>query len=99
MWEYIVTWCLVFITWDTSLPKKDEFDRPYQSRIEWSIEQDCGHYKKFYWRHEAIDFYKRAVESSIDTTNLLENMTQEFMYGNHPKSIINVEIDSVKIND
>lgn len=88
MWKYVVTWCIVVMTIEPSIPVPDEFGRTpatfgyetLENRIRFT--DDCNHERWFDDGTEAFAFYSRAVNDRSRGPNLSGQLT-------------NIKIDSV----
>lgn len=88
MWKYIVTWCIVVMTVEPSIPVPDEFGRTDfgyvtdENRI--TFMDDCGHERWFNDRKEALAFYGRAVNDKVHGPSPVGRLT-------------NIKIDSLMV--
>ena len=90
MWKYVVTWCIVVMTIEPSVPVPDEFGRTdfgYQTlenRI--TYKDDCDHERWFTDRKEAFAFYGRAVNDKVHGPSPVGRLT-------------NIMIDSIMVTN
>lgn len=92
MWKYVVTWCIVVMTIEPSIPVPDEFGRTpatfgyetLENRARYN--DDCGHERWFDDRTKAFAFYGRAANDRSRGTNLSGQLT-------------NIKIDSIMVTN